>query len=320
VTGPTAAFGAVDIGGTKIAVALISGGGSILAKTEFPTQPLSGPKHALARIQRALDGLRRDVRHELEGIGIGCTGPVDPITGIVGDVYLLPGWNGYPLCAALRQRCSVPVCLENDCDTAALAESRWGSGAGLERFLFVSMSTGIGAGLVLDGELYRGARGAHAEVGHMAIDPAGPLCYCGATGCWESLISGTALEVWYRDQQGLPEAVPAAQLFALAQQGDPHATAAIDRFRRYLAIGLGNLITLFAPDRIALGGGVMQSGHVFLKEAGDDARARAKLIPPGLVSIVPATFGADASLLGAAAAISLHRSSGKGSPCSSARP
>ena len=292
-------YGAVDIGGTKIAVGLVAADGRVVFARECPTAPSLGPDDAFERIVTLLSEAQVDSGQRFEAIGVGCTGPVDPVKGIIGDVALLPGWNGFPLTQRLEQRFQVPVCLENDCDVAALGE--FSATPESLRFLYVSISTGIGAGLILDGRVYRGIGGAHPELGHHAIDPAGPACYCGAKGCWESLASGTAIAHWYATQSG---AAPASSqdIFRRVAEGEKLATEAVERFTQYFAMGLGNLITIFAPDTIAVGGGVMSSASLFFNRAVAIARSRAGLVPAHSVEIRPATFGSQAGLIGAAQA------------------
>jgi len=188
----------VDIGGTKIAVGMVDERGWVVARAETPTMPEKGFAFALDRITAMIRTTAQQVGSPVTGIGVGCTGPVYPQTGRIGRVDFLPGWEDAPIVAKLANRFQVPVALENDADAAGLGEWRWGSGQGKARsFIYVTISTGIGAGLILDGRIYRGVDGAHPEIGHHVIDPSGPLCACGAHGCWESLASGSAMERWY---------------------------------------------------------------------------------------------------------------------------
>ena len=207
--------------------------------------------------------------------------------GSSGDVGTLPGWQGLNLVEELQQEFGVPVAVENDADAAALAEAHWGAAKGSERFIYITISTGIGGGIIFSGKLYRGADGAHPELGHQVIDASGPLCYCRARGCWESLASGVAMTAWMRSQQpGAPE-LSAAQICALAEQGDPLARRSSRGRGHYLGLGLANLITLFTPDAIALGGGVMKSSHLFLAGRARSSRRFAPRCPrrkPGLLS------------------------------------
>ncbi len=140
--------------------------------------------------------LRKKAGVELTGIGIGSTGPVDPMRGEFGDVDFLPGWRGKSPVKDLAQIFNVRVALENDGDAAALAEAGWGAGRNRSRLIYVTVGTGIGGGIIFDGQLYRGVDGAHPEVGHHVVDPAGPQCSCGFHGCWESLAAGPAMVAW----------------------------------------------------------------------------------------------------------------------------
>lgn len=303
-------IGAVDIGGTKVAVGMINEAGQVIARTESSTLPKRGYENTLDRITAMLKYSAEQAGVSIDGIGVGCTGPVDPVRGTIGYVEFLPGWQGAAVVDDLSRRFSCDVALENDADAAVLAESRWGAGKGVSRLMYVTISTGIGGGLVMDGRLYRGADGAHPEVGHHIVDPSGPLCACGARGCWESLASGPALADWYNahrpDVSLLVEPRDAEEICALASQGDPHALLAIDREGYYLGLGLANLVTLFVPDVIALGGGLMQSRRLFWDRMQDTVNAACGYVPRKAVRIVPAAMGKDVALIGAASVWYYH--------------
>jgi glucokinase len=297
-------IGAVDIGGTKIAAGMVTASGQLLARVECPTAPERGLADGLSRITTMLQEAASRAGGDLRGIGIGCTGPVDPLAGTIGDVEFLPGWEGADIAAELSRGFGVPAAIENDADAAALAEAAWGAGRGASRFIYVTVSTGIGAGLVFDGRLYRGVDGAHPEIGHHVIDPSGPACFCGAYGCWESLASGPAMAQWTRDGtlDGFHalESLDARSICAAAEQGEPVAQAAVAREGYYLGLGLANLITLFVPEVIALGGGVMRSRHLFWDQILETIRATCGLVPFEKVRLVPAVLGMNVGLAGAA--------------------
>lgn len=286
-------IGAVDIGGTKIAVGVVHPDGIILSSDQGPTLPERGFEDALQRIaamlQRCADG------RPLVGVGIGCTGPVDPLLGEIGNVEFLPGWEGYNLSLGLEKLTGLLAVLENDADAAALGEAAWGVGRGSERFIYVTLSTGIGVGLVFDGHLYRGVGGAHPEIGHHVIVADGPLCPCGVRGCWESLASGTALA-------GLMPHLSAEQICQQAEAGDPQALEAVGQVAHYMGIGLANLVTLYTPDVIALGGGLMKSRQLFWPTIVDTIREQCKLVPYEQTRLLTAKLGDYAGLAGAAAA------------------
>lgn len=292
-------IGAVDIGGTKIAVGAATEDGTIVSRFECPTEPKRGFENAVQRIRDLLRQARASCA-KLDGIGVACPGPLDPFTGVIGEVGTLPGWHGKNLVEALQSEFGTSVAVENDADAAALAEFRWGAAKDSKKFIYITVSTGIGGGILLDGELYRGVDGAHPELGHQVIDSAGPLCYCSAHGCWESLASGSAMSAWMREQQRGAALMTAADICELAREGNSLALRAVEREGHYLGLGLANLVTLFAPDKIALGGGLMKSSSLFLDIALRTVRETCTQVPIAKTHIVPASLGADAGLLGAA--------------------
>ena len=299
--------GAIDIGGTKISVGLVDDTGRLLGNCVMPTSAGLGLPNAIRRIADALRSLAEANNAHLNGIGIGCTGPVNPHTGELALNSFLPGWEGLGLKQELEQAFHLPVAIENDADAAALAEGYWGTGKGCHCFIYVTISTGIGGGILLDGSLYRGAAGAHPEIGHHLVDPSGPACFCGVHGCWESMASGMALARWYRGHsQLLPDGqiqavdLDARQISVLAEAGDALARTAMARAGSYIGIGLANLVTLFMPDRIALGGGMVNSWPVFEPIVRETVRQNCGLVPYQRTIIAPAALGIDTGLLGAA--------------------
>jgi len=291
-------IGAIDIGGTKIAAAVVDDRGRIITRSECPTESERGFPDGLQRTIGMLRETAARVGAKLRGIGIGCTGPVDPFTGVLGTVDLLPGWQGGALVEGIAASFGVSVAMENDADAAGLAEAAWGAGRGKQRFLYVTVGTGIGVSIILDGVLYRGVDGSHPEIGHQVIDASGPLCYCGAQGCWESLASGPGIAAWAKTQIGGD--LTTKQLCELAEAGDAAALSVMERQGYYLGLGLANLVTIFCPDMIALGGGVMESSHLFLDRARQVVRQISTLVPSEKAELAVATLGADTPLVGAA--------------------
>ncbi len=196
------------------------------------------------------------------------------------------------------------VALENDGDAAALAEAGWGAGRNRSRLIYVTVGTGIGGGIVLDGKLYRGVDGAHPEVGHHVVDPAGPECSCGFRGCWESLAAGPAMVAWleahapaaYLHRPG----ITARKICELAQDGDEVALQAVEHEAFYLGLGLANLINLFTPDAIVLSGSVMKSAPLFLDRIREVIRRGCRFVPAEKTQLTLASLGDDTNLIGAA--------------------
>lgn len=296
-------IGAVDIGGTKIAVGMVDENGRVLSKMESPTDP-ERYADGLDRIAAMLRDTAKNAGVEISGIGIGSTGPVDPIAGEFGDVDFLPGWRQKRLVADLERIFNVRAALENDADAAALAEASWGAGKNKSRLVYVTVGTGIGGGVVLDGELYRGVDGAHPELGHHVVDPSGPACSCGFQGCWESLAAGPAMAAWFKSQAPADyphrERVSARDICRLAQQGDELARRAVEREAYYLGLGLANLINLFTPDAIVLSGSVLKSSLLFLDGIRSVISRGCRFVPFEKAELTMASLGEDANLIGAA--------------------
>ena len=292
---------AVDIGGTKIAVGIVDSGGRVVVRRECPTAPERGPADGMVRIIEMISEMVRETGAPLTGIGFGSTGPIDPFTGAVYRVDTLPGWEGANLMTPLADEFHVPVALENDADAAVLGEAAFGAGRGAGRVIYVTISTGIGVGIVVEGKLYRGAGAAHPEIGHVVVEASGPLCYCGARGCWEAMAAGPAMAAWAKEN-GLDGNVTAASVCALARKGDPTALRAVEREGYYIGVGLANLVMSFCPDVIAVGGGVMNSSDLFLDRIREVICTNCTLVPhEGLRVTLPA-LGRDAGLVGAACA------------------
>ena len=296
-------IGAVDIGGTKVAVGMVDDDGRVLARAQTPSDG-QNYAHGLEAIVRMLRETSAKVGQAITGIGIGATGPVDPIRGEFGDVDFLPGWRGKNLVGDLEQNFSARVAMENDGDAAALAEAGWGAGRNRTRLIYVTVGTGIGGGIILDGKLYRGADGAHPEIGHHVLDSSGPDCSCGFRGCWESLAAGPAMVAWlerhapagYLHRQG----VTAKRICELAQEGDELAQQAVEHEAYYLGLGIANLISMFMPDAIVLSGSVMKSASLFMGRIREVVRSGCRFVPADKTELTLASLGDDTNLIGAA--------------------
>ena len=294
----------VDIGGTKIAVGMVEEHGRVLSRLDSPTNASSGFARAIERIAEMLRETARSAGAEISGIGIGCTGPVDPFSGTIGEVDFLPGWQGQNPVCELERIFGVPVAMENDADAAALGEVGWGEGKGKRSLLYITVGTGIGGGIILDGHLYRGVGQAHPEIGHHVIDSSGPLCSCGAHGCWEVLARGPAMVEWVKNAAAADyphrEGLTAKRICELSGQGDELSCRAVEREAHYLGLGLANLVTLFAPEAIVLGGGVMESASLFWNGMQSVIRRNCGLVPFEKTALARSSLGTDAAIIGAA--------------------
>ena len=296
-------IGAVDIGGTKIAVGMVDDNGKVLSRMDAPTDP-NRYSDSVELIAHMLRRTAQRAGAQITGIGIGSTGPVDPMRGEFGDVDFLPGWRGKSPVKDLATVFNVSAALENDGDAAALAEAGWGAGRNRKRLIYITVGTGIGGGIIIDGQLYRGVDGAHPEVGHQVIDPAGPQCTCGFHGCWESLAAGPAMVAWlernapadYPHRQG----ITAKRICELALEGDALAKQAVETEAFYLGMGLANLINLFTPDAIVLSGSVMKSAPLFMDRIRALIRSGCRFVPAEKTELTLASLGDDTNLIGAA--------------------
>lgn len=294
----------IDIGGTKMAAAAVTSEGIILARHAQPTEAGRGFADGLRRMVALIERVLSEAGcagADLAAVGIGCAGPVDPLRGTIDNPYTLPTWDGVDVVGPLQARFGVPVGLENDADAAALGEYWLGAGQGARILTMVTVGTGIGGGVIVDGRVYRGAGGGHPEIGHLGIDPQGPACYCGMRGCWESLASGPAMAARLLDRApGLDrDTLTGAEVVRRARGGDPAAMAVVAEMAAIHARGVVTLLNLYLPDALILGGGVMEAYDLFAPSIQTLAAADT-MAPRGTEAIRPAALGNDAGLLGAA--------------------
>jgi glucokinase len=306
----------IDLGGTKILSAVSDSEGKMLSRDHSITPAVKGTEAVIQSItesvHRALEQASVDIS-ELDAVGVGVPGLASPETGILFTSPNLPGWRDVPVRDILERKLGKKTFLINDANAAALGELHFGAARGAHDFIYVTISTGIGGGIVIDGDIYTGTLGAAGEVGHMTIDDKGPLCNCGNRGCWETLASGTALarEARHRIKQGVKtrildyadgdiEEVTAQVIHAAAVHGDSLAKELITQTGYYVGVGLANLINIFNPELIVIGGGLANIGDMLLGPAYEVAEERA--FGPALraVRLAPAELGRDSGVLGAA--------------------
>lgn len=305
----------LDIGGTKIAGGVVTDDGHVLER-RWRTTPMGAPGATVAAIEQMIDELRGR-EPGVEAIGVGAAGMVEWPSGVI---RYAPN-NSYvnlPLAQRLREATGLPTVVDNDANAAAWAEARFGAGAGHNHMIMLTVGTGVGGGLVLGGELYRGASGLGAEVGHLIVDPDGTKCSCGNRGCLEAMVSGTALA---RLGWQAVAANPASRLAVLAgvagrvtgeivtraaSEGDPAARSLFDDIGYWLGVGIASLATIFDPELVVIGGGLVQARELLFPPVQDSferfvfGRSH-RLLPP----LVPAKLRLDAGLIGAGA-LALH--------------
>jgi len=311
----------IDFGGTRIKLGLVDEEGRVQARGLYPTPRDESSDVILDRLVEAVNtllagaGLAID---ELRGIGLGTPGPLDPDGEQVLFAPNIPGWEGFPLRSRLAERLGRPVVLENDANAAALGEYWVGAGREIKTLIYLGLGTGVGGGIILDGQLWRGAHGAGAEIGHITLDPTGELCGCGNRGCLETLAAAPAIE---REAARAIEAGRAPQLAALveaargeltpkivaqaASDGDAAAMRIYADVGTWLGAGVATVVNIFDPEMVVIGGGVAGSAALFMPNLEREARRRSFEVIYRRVSIVPAELGDDAGVVGAAALIML---------------
>lgn len=308
---------AVDLGGTKIIAATVKPGGELISRHYCLTLAWEGPEAVIERLLSSMGkvmakaGLKNS---ELGGVGVAAAGIIDSDRGIVTTSPNLPGWQDVPIRDIIAERFGVSTYVINDASAAALGECCFGVGRGMRNLIYLTVSTGIGGGIIIDGKLYLGADGCAGELGHMIIEPDGPRCACGNFGCLEALASGSAmareaLRRLCQDEpssiteltQGKLESITAEVIAAAARQGDKLAREVITTAAGYLGIGLVNLVNIFNPQVIAIGGGVSKMGSMLLQPARRVVKERAFKLPSQTARIVRARLGSNAEMIGAAA-------------------
>lgn len=308
MTGTALAF---DLGGTDLRAAIVSRDGVVRQSLTVPTRAGDGVEAVLSQMTDLADRLLAHRSAEILGVGVGAPGPLDPAAGLMIAPPTLAGWQNVPIAALLAERLGLPVVLDNDANVAALAEWKHGAGRGFGTVLFVTVSTGIGGGVVTGGQIFHGSRGLAVEIGHMTISENGPPCFCGSVGCFEALASGTALGRFGAVAARLPggACIAAAQagigrpgaraVIEAARRGDAAAQALVAQEARWLGIGLTNLLHLFSPDVVVIGGGLANAFDLLIDGIRGVIRTRAM---PAYrdVTIARSALGPAAGLVGAA--------------------
>ena len=307
---------AVDLGGTKIIAAVVLPSGKVVSRNYCLTLADEGTEAVIDRLLSAVKEAAAKAKlriSELTGIGIAAAGILDTEKGIITTSPNLPDWRDVPLRDILADNLGIATYLINDASAAALAEHRFGAGKRVDNLIYLTVSTGIGGGIIASGKLYSGANGCAGEIGHMTIEAHGPRCNCGNFGCLEALASGTAVarEAVRRLNQGetssiaqLAEArletITAETVALAARQGDHLACDVVTKAANYLGIGLANLVNIFNPELIVIGGGLSKMGDMLLEPARKVVKERAFRLPARTVRIVRARLGSNAGIVGAA--------------------
>lgn len=299
----------VDLGGTKIYTALVDLDGNMIKEKTVETLVAEGEQAVANRIMDTIEYVIEDIDKDLiKAIGIGSPGPLDVKKGIIVENSNLP-FKNFEIVKVIQERFELPTYLDNDANVATLGEFMFGAGKGSENMVYITVSTGVGGGAVLNGKLYRGSTGNALEVGHMTVSTEGPRCGCGNVGCAESFASGTA--IGKRAKEAVTTNVATAlkkydnvtskEVFIEASNGDRVAQEILNTALTYLGITVGNVITNFDPEKVVLGGGVINGGDIVIETVKKEVAARCLKPFVENCSIEKAILGGKAGVLGAAA-------------------
>jgi len=299
----------VDIGGTKIAAAVVTPEGKILSEVRYPTQA-APPNRLIETVAQAITEVKDGF--EVGGVCVAVPGRILASENKVISPPNLHEIEDIRLDEEIGRRTGLMVTVENDANAAAWGEFRFGAGRGLQHMVFITLGTGVGGGIITHGMLLRGAQGAGGELGHVTIDPTGPRCGCGNYGCLEALASGTAIQRRAREvanerstsalgRLAIERQVLGEDVTRLAQEEDDASISVLEETGRWLGIGLAGFVNTFNPEVIAVGGGASQAGELILKPARKEVQLRASSPSRDLVEIKEATLGPESGVLGAAA-------------------
>ena len=304
----------IDVGGTNIKIALISNKGEILYSNTFPTRAEMGYVYTVSNIKQAINDLMTETKSNksnIESIGFGFPGQIDYKNGVVRNSTNVPGWNNVGIAEIIKSEFGIPAFIDNDVRCATLGELKYGAGKGAENLVCITVGTGIGSGLVLNGKLVRGASNAAGEIGHIKLSMNdGPLCGCGDFGCFEAYASGPSIvamaeeyikggkSTMYREMANGSDITPYIVSKA-AEAGDAVAIQIFKQIGHYLGIGLSSVINLLNPEKVIIGGGISAAGDLLFNPIRETINERAMKIARESVEIVPAELGNTAGVIGA---------------------
>jgi glucokinase len=290
----------LDVGGTKIAAAVVEPDGSVHGFVVAPSEPDRGPDDGLDRLFELGRRAVSESGREIEAVGIGCGGPLDATRGVLIAPLHLPGWSNVPIAPLAADAFARPAVLENDATAAAAGEHRYGAGRGSRNMVYLTVSTGIGGGVVIDGSLFRGSTGNGGELGHVTVDWRGRECRgCGRRGCLEAYASGTSIAE-RAEEAGLP-GLAAEDVAAAARAGDETAARVWAETCEALACGITSIANLFEPEVVVIGGGVSRQGEGLLGPVRELVHAQVIGPPDRTIGIVQAELGDTVGVVGAAA-------------------
>lgn len=306
----------IDVGGTNVKIALVDKSGKIIYSNSVPTYAKMGYEYTVNNIKQAIKDLMKETNttaKDIDGIGFDFPGQVDYKTGVVKLAPNIPGWVNVPIAQMIEEEFHIPTRIDNDVRCAALGEMKFGAGQGCENFVCITVGTGIGSGLVINGQLVRGASNAAGEIGHIKLQiKDGLICGCGDTGCLEAYASGPSIVAMAQDYIKGGKSTKFREMAAAeggeitpymvakaAEAGDPVAKRIFEIVGEYIGIGLTSVINLLNPEKVIIGGGVAEAGDLLLDPIRKTIKERAMVVAGSAVEIVPAQLGNSAGVIGA---------------------
>lgn len=314
----------IDMGASHLSVILTDFSAQVIDEIEIPFRVADGPNPCIGQINTLMEDLLTKNQlsfTNISALGLGVPGPIASESGTVFAPPIMPGWGGYPIQARLEAKWGFPISLNNDAELGALGEWAYGVGRGENHLAYIKVGSGIGSGLLLNGQIYRGATGSAGEIGHLTIEENGPLCDCGNSGCLEALAGGKAIARQAREaiqkgqrtllsSMGPVEALTARDVASAARRGDLVSQKIIANAGRYLGIAIAGLVNLFNPRTVVVGGGVAQIGDLLLQPIRDTVTQRSLQASARTVKINTAILRRRSSGMGAivqALSIALHQ-------------
>lgn len=302
----------IDVGGTNVKIALVGDGGNILNSNSVPTRAEMGYEYTVNNIKQAIKDLLKEAKNpKIEGIGFDFPGQIDYKNGIVKLAPNIPGWVNVPIAKIIEDEFQVPTKIDNDVHCAAIGELKFGAGRGCENFICMTVGTGIGSGIVINGQLVRGASNAAGELGHIKLNmETNNLCGCGDYGCLEAFASGPSIvkmaqeylmsgkSTKFRELANGGEITPFLVCEA-AKMGDPVAKRIFTIMGEYIGFGLSSVVNLLNPEKIIIGGGVAEAGDILLEPIRETIKKRAMVVAGSAVEVVKAELGNSAGVIGA---------------------
>lgn len=294
----------VDFGHSHLRVAVGNLAHQVLAEQSEPIDVDASAAQGFDRAEQLVARLVESTgigREKVLGVGLGVPGPIDVESGTLGSTAILPGWSGINPRQELTDRLGVPVQVDNDANLGALGELVWGGGRGVKDLAYIKVASGVGAGLVVDGRIYRGPGGTAGEIGHITLDESGPVCRCGNRGCLETFTAARYVLELLRGSHGEGLTIP--KMVQLGREGDPGCRRVIGDVGRHIGMGVASLCNILNPSRVVLGGDLAEAGELVLGPIRESVSRYAIPSAAQRLSVVPGSLGARAEVLGALALV-----------------